>query len=622
MSQIHFDKSRTQSDGSSVNEEYVISQFLNGDTDYKLSVAIRYATSGITTAVPSYLGQSFNNTTSDASVALSRGEPLTTQVEVSNVRYKQHGLDIDFNFRASELSFRWPNFGALGSVYKRRTLRFYLQVTLVPTSALSGKDPIYLLRTGWYKIKNVEKIYNTGSPSGIDAQIEAVPWVYEFNEKMKMCLTTPRSENNLNSDSTWTAFMSAPARLFYYQKIMHDRRRIKSINYPAGTAVYEEDAPSGYRGVFFRESDASPENLIDDLPAIQCPSCEETALTFFARLLTFKGAIKPDAYGNPVDEEQTIVDHPVLAWRDLTYLSRYGQYLSEWWSGGTYGLDNFDSVLDSNSVLITDCARKYIFKMYSYSVEDMGHEVFKNCHYEFTSDQGIFGFVEVSLEQLLGQLNKIESDYYEQVSIDDPDTFDDIMFARFFYSVSMDSSFPIPPAYFYYDNNGQVGTVDFVEFTTLSINKDSFTYYQLLWENSEIASNGFQGINLCFRPVIITKTDLEIVSDDAVEFTEVELDFNGLGYSTYSFTYNSAVNSRGKLLYTLPDDSVVYKYSQFLRKIEFSAEWRPWITIYDVVRVTYKDDSGVDATSFVFIQDIDANADTMSATYTGYILED
>lgn len=620
MSQIKFSSARVQSDGSTISEYIAIRQFLDGSTDYRLSVAIRYTTSGITTAVPSYLGQSFSQATSDVSTSISRGEPSTTQVEVSNVRYKQHGLDIDFKFRASELSFRWPNFGALGSNYKRRTLRFYLQVTLVPTSSLPGKDPIYLLRTGWYKIKNVEKIYNTGNVLGIDAQIEAIPWVYEFNEKMRMCLTTPLSGSDLNTDPTKSAFISAPARLFYYQKIMHDRRRVRSIDYPNKSAVYEEDAPSGYRGVYFRESNELPLNLIDGLPAIQCPSCEETAMTFLSRLLTFKGAIKPDAYGNPKDSGQTIVDHPVLAWRDLTSLpgNTSVTYRTLWYNKVT-NLDFFESVLDSDSSIISDCARKYRFKMYSYSIEDMGHQVSYSGTYKFSSDQGVFGFVEVSLEALLGQLNKIESDYYEQVDTDEADTFDDVMFAGDFNSVSLDSAFPLPPCYFVATQEGD--TARFVELTTLSINKNSFTYNQLLWEKTQIASSGFLGIQLKFRPVIVTQTEIEIVSSSALEFTEVVIDFNGLGYSTYSFTYDTVVNSRGKLSYTLPDTSLVYKYSKFIRKIKFSAEWRPWITIYDVARITYKNDRGKDVNSYVFIQDIDANADTMSATYTGYIFE-
>lgn len=599
MSQIHFSRSRAQSNGSSVNEEYVINQFLNGSSDYRLSVAIRYATSGITTTVPSYLGQSFNNTTSDASTAISRGEPSTTQVEVSNVRYKQHGLDIDFNFRASELSFRWPNFGALGSAYKRRTLRFYLQVTLVPTSSLPGRDPIYLLRTGWYKVKDIQKIYNTGSPSGIDAQIEAIPWVYEFNEKIKMSYVLTSTNNSELIGSP--GFLRSPSRLFYLEKILHDRRRVKTIDYSNKVATYEEDAPSGYRGIFFRESDGAPQNSINDLPYIMCPSCEETALTFFARLLAFKGAIKPDAYGNPADDGQTIVDHPVLAWRDLTYLSRYGQYLSDWWAGGIYGLDDFNSILDSDSALISDCARNYRFKVY-------------RCQTPQTQYYGRFIRYNVAISGWVDINSDLSVDIRENIlSSSSPDDYaegNDVMLA---YNLNSGDAL----VYLQVSDADSIALSDYGPF---QFNKDQISYYQTFSE-PVFDSSEVQGISLELDSVLVSTSFVNMAVDDEqdIEREDVELDLGGLGYSSISI---QRTNGYTYIVPEFSESSVMYKYSQFLRRIEFSAEWRPWITIYDVVRVTYKNDSGESATSFVFIQDIDANADTMSATYTGYILED
>ena len=601
MSQIPF-KTRAQSGGGSIDEASIVRQFLSGSSDYRLSVAICYASTGITTAVPSDLGQSFTATNSDVSKRLSQSETPTTQIEVSNVRYRQHGLDVEFKFRASELSFRWPNWGATGEKIKRRTLRFYLQITLVPTSSLQGRDPIYLLRTGWYKIKEVEKIYSTGNVSGIDAQITAIPWVYEFNEPMKICYSdyAPAYMGNDNTPNL-PGFLNSPARIFYYQKIMHDRRRTTSIDYSEGTVNYEEDAPSGYRGVFFRESDNSPQTLISDLPRIMCPSCEETALTLYARLLTFKGALKPDAYGNPADgttstsevPNQKIIDHPVLAWRDLTELVTSPEAYREKWYNPSYDLDFFDSTLDSDSVLITECAKRYIFKKYNGRVK-------KSNTANATTNQNITvreftGLIEAEVSLASYSENS-------DASMTDIVLTNSTLNQGFWFLNSADST---------------VAPSDVAPF---SINKDMVAYYRIL---SETAFNSsITGIQIKFVSISMTMVEMDIDYSIAldVEREILTLDFGGLGYQTVDI--DTSATDYAYLVYTFSPDSVMCGYSSFIRKIQFSAEWRPWITIYDVVRVAYKDDFGLDTSAYVFIQDIDANADSLSATYVGYIFED
>lgn len=599
MSQIPF-KTRVQSGGESIDEASIVRQFLDGSSDYRLSVAICYASTGITTAVPSDLGQSFTATGSDVSKKLSQSETPTTQIEVSNVRYKQHGLDVEFKFRASELSFRWPNWGTTGEKIKRRTLRFYLQITLVPASSLQGRDPIYLLRTGWYKIKEVEKIYSTGNVSGIDAQIAAIPWVYEFNEPMKICYSdyAPAYMGNDNTPNL-PGFLNSPARIFYYQKIMHDRRRTTSIDYSEGTVNYEEDAPSGYRGVFFRESDNSPQTLISDLPRIMCPSCEETALTLYARLLTFKGALKPDAYGNPADgitstlevSNQKIIDHPVLAWRDLTELVTSPETYREKWYNPSYDLDFFDSTLDSDSALITECGKRYFFKRYTGRIK-------KSATAGRNQDVMVPEFTGL----IEAEVSLASSSEDSDASMTDIVLTNGTLNQGFWFLASDDST--VAPS----------------DVTPFAINKDMISYYRVLSETA--FDSTIEGIQIRFVSVSITAIEMDInysiISN--VEKEVLTLDFNGLGYQTVEI--NTSATDYAYLAYTFSPNSVMYGYSSFIRKMQFSAEWRPWITIYDVVRVAYKDDFGLNTSSYVFIQDIDANADSLSATYTGYIFED
>ena len=57
-------------------------------------------------------------------------------------------------------------------------------------------------------------------------------------------------------------------------------------------------------------------------------------------------------------------------------------------------------------------------------------------------------------------------------------------------------------------------------------------------------------------------------------------------------------------------------------KIVFTAEYRPWIFIYDVVKFSYFDDYGNKVTKFGTVYAVDANVDTLTAEYTVMIFED
>ena len=71
--------------------------------------------------------------------------------------------------------------------------------------------------------------------------------------------------------------------------------------------------------------------------------------------------------------------------------------------------------------------------------------------------------------------------------------------------------------------------------------------------------------------------------------------------------------------YNGSDHKLVRAYSVFEYEVTFSAEWRPWINIYDVIRVSYMDELGQNRVSSALVISIDANVDTFSATYTALI---
>lgn len=162
-----------------------MSSWLRGSKDYitKVSIVARWSTKIPGTSYDTVTGLSpIADPEEDLNILETGQESEEQEIEdIFDVRLKRSGLSHDLKFRASSLNFTWPNYAQFKQGKSERAIRFYLKVSLVDSSG----DELNLLKTDWYKIKSTEEIYSTSKSSGADVRIEAIPWIYEYNERTK-----------------------------------------------------------------------------------------------------------------------------------------------------------------------------------------------------------------------------------------------------------------------------------------------------------------------------------------------------------------------------------------------------------------------------------------------------
>lgn len=156
--------------------------WLAGSKDYitKVSIVVRWSTKIPGTSYDTVTGLSpIADPEADLNMLETGQESEEQEIEdIFDVRLKRSGLSHDLKFRASSLNFTWPNYAQFKKGKSERAIRFYLKVSLID----SWGEELNLLKTDWYKIKSTEEIYSTSKSSGADVRIEAIPWIYEYNE--------------------------------------------------------------------------------------------------------------------------------------------------------------------------------------------------------------------------------------------------------------------------------------------------------------------------------------------------------------------------------------------------------------------------------------------------------
>lgn len=159
--------------------------WLEGSKNYvtKVSIVARWSTKIPNTSYDTDTGLSpIADPEADLNILETGTESEEQEIEdIYNVRLKRSGLSHDLKFRASTLNFVFPDYAQFKQGKSERAIRFYLKVSLV-YSVAGIETELILLKTDWYKIKSTKEIYSTSKSSGADIQIEATPWIYEYNE--------------------------------------------------------------------------------------------------------------------------------------------------------------------------------------------------------------------------------------------------------------------------------------------------------------------------------------------------------------------------------------------------------------------------------------------------------
>lgn len=563
-------------------ESQAIQAWLNGTKDY-------YTVTEIVVSTHDFNFQDDYNLTRDYNILSTYDSSSGTSYEhfeVDNVRYKAHGLGPDMKFRAPSLSFIWKNFRGVSEVYRQKC-RFYLCIRLLTTVQVPDNlsTGIVLLRTDWYRIKSFDYLSKTSSLSGSDAQIEAIPWIYQYNEKMPWGPTTALSQVQVptaySDDYSYNIEPSIPfwdtiSAIMVRSKLLHDRRIIAEQDYTARTYSLNPDAPCPFSGPFIRKVSGGIASYLNSLP-----SSSTVPNTYRDLYLNSMMLLTDNVEATPLS---------LLSWKALS---------TAWVIGpGIYGAFNNSPLLDTPSVTLTPLS---VFKdsplYYSglhdfQDIEDPEKDLEIPIDYKYECESGYV-------------LNSISE--YGKSSVMN-------------FSPAVTGLVEIPgwnaiPS----DSQGQerqnwVAITRTIWFSTSSSgqhyrgsmvtpNGGSFFYFP-----GEITPNSLTNITVSTYYLGEKSPQKKYLGSGKIP---IKIDLHGAQrLERCTSTANVVdVNTRDSWEFAM------HPYLLFKMLIEFSSEWRPWINIYDTVTIRYQDGFAQSIVTTAVVFSINADADSFTATY-------
>lgn len=624
-------------------EKEAIKEWLSGSKDWLLEVYIDYNDSlgpgGRSTPFPIRV-----DTSADWSTLSSAGVGSPTRVDVSEVRYKVYGIDQELKFRAPSISFVWPSFTTLEKKVERRSkIRFRLHVEIA-----NGTTKINLLTTDWYKIKDVQVLHTTakdGEDAGSDAKITAIPWIYEYNDKIKWQKTRYLTKENISafdgnslylevptdlteyatskiSSSGWTqgelmawrtktlfAFessMDSVGGILAKAQVYHKLKNMKEVR--NGQTVFYEDAPCPYSGPLLNVVSEAGTNAQKDYRT-QYPSTSSSSYYSVGKIVPFGIQTRMNLMED-VDETPL----SLISWKAFVY--GYG-IIPACRSGreDTYYWKEVDApVLTVAKIFPTkDIERhRYLEELNDFlEVEDKDSDIIFDLSVAYTFRK-IVGFPTGE-----GTLDGRDIDFRMNVS--------GLVEIGDISQSGKDGDYVFAFSYLYDDVQEQVSSlvhsirlVDGIRNLGLTLSESDGRF---------IFFPGFEGENISHM-YITTVT----YSFNTVEYQDVlgsgkdvvSVDFHGahrvekywglgplIATGAGSFEFNEVVE--------MSTDSYP-QYHKVKERIKFSAEWRPWINIYDKIRVEYWSDEFTREQREAFVVAVDANVDTLSASYEALVL--
>lgn len=512
--------------------------------------------------------------------------PLPQEQEISdifNVRFKRSGLKQDLSFRTPTLTFTWSGYYGFISQKPIHAIRFYLKFSILKASTQQG---VILSKTGFYKIKSAEPVYSTSRAEGADYEIEAVPWIYEYNDEMMFMHGDAWINQTWNIEEWDTgehffAYWNSVPRL---QKITHDIRFLKSGNYPEGPGEYMEDAPCSYTGPFYYGSRilnqgssggipsldkyyTDPEwlNTVDLGKMVVYSQEYNTPISMFQRTMFERGQVAvSEIYKNDSPLDTPIMTFRILSdiFQDASSATITDEYI-------------FEEIENSDSKVLYDSAYYYVETRYSMDLLSNILVFYKRFTREFSSS--VSGIIEID------KMSYVDMQAPEEIG-------------------GEDYPYSIPWIVRAYDSN------------------DS-----LIKETGQFYSNG-DYIRILYLPGDMESSIRKLVVEAYYGKTssrdvEVPIEWDMSGGTQVRI--NTNVSAYIDLLGTFwnPGYSIPYLYSnQVKKRLEFNAEFRPWINIFDLIRVKVMTPFGNYIWAKALVVDIDANVDSLSAKYEALVL--
>ena len=563
------------------SEKQIIQKWLNGSHDYftRVSLVARWNTkipsdslveSGETLDSRTGLSTSANP---QRDMELIQNSPLPQEQEITtiyDVRFKRSGLKQDMSFRSPTLTFTWSDYYGFIQGKEQKAIRFYLKVSLIG-GEISGE--LVLLKTGFYKIRKAEAVYSTSKSSGADYTIEAVPWIYEYNDEMMFgthgngWMQPAYDQWDINTWDRNIAYFGSWNSISRLQKIKHDLKNIKVANYPAGPAEYFDDSPCSYTGPFYCKEDGGQITWLSfSKMGMQrvFGFVDETPISMLQRYYLKYFLIVPEVY-----KDDSPLDTPMI-----TFL-RLEDRLS-WGDSGSFPEENsFDEIESSDQEVTRDSLYSYSYMTYSMSLLENVFAFWQTA--TVSLDTGISGVIELS------DLYFRDNQNAEGLGKED---YPRKLISRVTAYGSSENSLGITGQF---ESNGDV--------------------VRVLYLPGNVSENIYKlEVQSYYGRMTSSSSDVE--TDNQGDVVHIDID-------TKTNLYDSLVDQiSGKL-------SVFYIYSNRIKRaVKFSAEFRPWINVFDPIRLRVMDSFGQRHWLRCLVTDIDVNIDSFSASYEAMVIKE
>lgn len=556
------------------SEKQIINSWLSGSKDYytKISLVARW-----NTKIPSdsliVEGEVLDERTGlskeanpSRDIELLEQSPLPQEQEIEDiydVRFKRSGLKQDLSFRSPTLTFVWGGYYSFLSGKPKDAVRFYLKISLV---SAGGKQEIVLCKTGFYKIRTAESVYSTSRSSGADYKIEAVPWIYEYNSEMMFgthgnAWMIP-AYNQWDIKTTWDKdirFFASWNSVFRLQKIKHDLNMLKNGNYPAGPAEYFDDSPCSYTGPFYRETRGGQTEWLSTKKLGRQTICEFIKETPISMIQRYEFELGCVAV-TEIYKDENPLDTPMMSF----------QYLYDLLNLTVPNENMFQEIENSDSEVLLD-------SLYVYTVINSRVALGSNI-LAFTKD------ATVELDTAISGVVELKDLYFEL----NQSGADELNYPRnMIYSISA------------YDSDGALLT------TSAQFESDGDTV-RILYLPGDVTKNIKKFVVNSYLGKVTTK-EQNVPTDISRDFMKVRIDTK-IDPGTWNsfFTYD-----------------VSYLYSNNIKKIvKFNSEFRPWLNIFDPIKVRVMNSFGEYKWVTALLTDIDANIDSFSASYEAIVIKE
>lgn len=479
---------------------------------------------------------------------------------LADTDYKIYGLKYSIHGIDLEFKHRIPQlrFTIKEFPQSKTDLIFALKFTLE-----QGTEKTVICMTELYRVTSITPIPKTGQTDPVkgviyDAEMEAIPWIYFYNGQIRGCQTDHGYPGNAPTTISDYAFWDSIQAILRRQKVVHDLEYVEDAQ-----TVPDEVKLSPYSGILMSWNNGTTTSIEDRSTAKAWFNCsyEGSVLSVLSWLMLSRVSsqvIYPEIYGGEFYSESAYQDNPLLA--PTARFFYFGQRLLTpgVFQGVAYFWQMSDFIVEDNNFELEDVS--YGYRLYRYDSETAAE-----------NPETIYIMNRVDNPALIEREISLQTG-------DDVKLYLQSMFIR--------------------RNTGLKSTKGIYD--TFQCSKDAFWYCPRF----NIENTFLSGEQIIFplMPISMTRTLTDVNSQGKTAKKIIDIDLRGV-YGGDSF---------GQV--TLPQ-----VFSRIKKKAVFYADWRPWINIYDIVKITYFDLGANWVTSYAMVYDIEADMDSLRAKYSVWL---